>query len=75
MIRWDASTDVDGTVDFYRVYRDGLTYDHRHDVFFQQDGLIAWYEGAPDGQSHDYYVTAVDDDFGESDPSAPITAG
>ena len=72
---WDEPTDADGNVAFYRIYRDGVAYENRHGVFYPGGGEIAWFEHAPDAQAHTYYVTAVDDDFGESMPSAGITAG
>jgi prepilin-type N-terminal cleavage/methylation domain-containing protein len=75
VLRWDPSTDSDGTVDFYRIYRDGSTYGDRHDVFFPDPG-IAWFEPEePDGLSHTYRISAVDDDFGESPLSDPVSAG
>jgi len=75
VVRWDASTDSDGTVAFYRIYRDGATYADRHDVFFPGGGLLAWMEfSQPDGQQHSYRVSAVDDAFGESALSDPVVA-
>jgi hypothetical protein len=76
VVRWDASTDSDGTVDFYRVYRDGTAYANRWDDFFpgSAGGTLAWLEYAPGTGSHTYYVTAVDDRFGESALSTPVTA-
>jgi prepilin-type N-terminal cleavage/methylation domain-containing protein len=75
VIRWDPSTDSDGTIQLYRVYRDGLTYGHRHASFYPKTGeLLAWIEPEPDSSSHQYSITAVDDDFGESAPSAALTA-
>jgi prepilin-type N-terminal cleavage/methylation domain-containing protein len=75
VIGWDEPADPDGQVDFYRVYRDGIAYEDRHGTFYPGGGEIAWFEHDPDSQAHSYYVTAVDDDFGESQPSAGITAG
>ena len=76
VIRWDASTDSDGTIQLYRFYRDGVAYAQRHASFYPKTGeLLAWIEPEPDGSSHDYRISAVDDDFGESllsDP--PLTA-
>jgi prepilin-type N-terminal cleavage/methylation domain-containing protein len=75
VVRWDPSTDNDGTVDFYRIYRDGSSYGDRHAVYFPNPG-IAWFEHEePDGQSHTYQISAVDDDFGESGLSDPVSAG
>jgi prepilin-type N-terminal cleavage/methylation domain-containing protein len=75
VVRWLPSLDADGTVEFYRVYRDGVTYAHRHDSFFPDGPIIAWLEYlAPDGSPHEYRVTAVDDDFGESALSDAVSA-
>jgi prepilin-type N-terminal cleavage/methylation domain-containing protein len=75
VVGWDQPADPDGNIAFYRIYRDGIAYENRHGVFYPGGGEIAWFEHAPDGQAHTYYVTAVDDDFGESMPSAGISAG
>jgi prepilin-type N-terminal cleavage/methylation domain-containing protein len=75
VVRWDASTDSDGSVAFYRIYRDGTAYTDRWDDFFPgAGGLLAWLEYAPGTGSHTYRVTAVDDRFGESALSGPVTA-
>jgi prepilin-type N-terminal cleavage/methylation domain-containing protein len=74
VIGWSASSDPDGSVAFYRVYRDGTAPANRHDEFFPGGGALAWFEYAPDGQSHTYRVSAVDDDFGESGLSTAVTA-
>jgi prepilin-type N-terminal cleavage/methylation domain-containing protein len=75
VIRWDASTDTDGTIQLYRFYRDGVAYINRHASFYPKTGeLLAWIEPEPDSSAHTYQITAVDDDFGESAPSAEITA-
>jgi prepilin-type N-terminal cleavage/methylation domain-containing protein len=75
VIRWDPSVDVDGTVAFYRIYRDGTAYADRWDDFFPDTGgLLAWMEYAPGTGSHTYRVTAVDNLLGESGLSDPVTA-
>jgi prepilin-type N-terminal cleavage/methylation domain-containing protein len=75
VVRWDPSTDSDGTVAFYRIYRDGTAYADRWDDFFPASGgLLAWLEYSPGTGSHTYRVSAVDDVFGESALSAPVTA-
>jgi hypothetical protein len=76
VVRWDPSTDSDGTVAFYRIYRDGSAYSNRWDDFFPgaAGGALAWLEYAPGTTSHTYQVTAVDDLFGESALSASVTA-
>jgi prepilin-type N-terminal cleavage/methylation domain-containing protein len=74
VLRWDPSSDPDGSVEFYRIYRDGVAYGNRWDVFFPNPG-IAWFEPEPDGVAHSYRVSAVDNDFGESALSEPVDAG
>jgi prepilin-type N-terminal cleavage/methylation domain-containing protein len=75
VIRWDASTDSDGSVQLYRVYRDGVAYAQRHASFYPKTGeLLAWIEPEPDSSSHVYRISAVDDDFGESTLSNALTA-
>jgi len=75
VIRWTASTDSDGTIQLYRIYRDGVAYANRHAAFYPKPGeLLAWIEPEPDSSSHQYAITGVDDDFGESPPSAQLTA-
>ena len=74
VVRWDASTDSDGSVSFYRVYRDGSAYADRWDEFFPETGgVLAWLEYAPGTGSHTYRVTAVDNLLGESALSDPVT--
>ena len=54
VIRWDASTDSDGTIQLYRFYRDGVTYAQRHASFYPKTGeLLAWIEPEPDSSSHE----------------------
>jgi len=76
VLRWDASTDPDGdAIAFYRVYRDGITYAQRYSLFFPTpDAALAWVDpGTPDGQSHTYRLTAVDQFFRESPLSSAVT--
>ena len=77
VLRWDPATDPDGDpIYFYRIYRDGDTYADRvpSGLFFPSTGDIAWTDpDSPDG-SHDYYVTAVDENFAESEPSDPVVS-
>jgi prepilin-type N-terminal cleavage/methylation domain-containing protein len=76
VVSWDPSTDSDGSVAFYRIYRDGTAYADRWDDFFPgaTGGSLAWLEYAPGTSSHTYRVAAVDDLFGESALSDPVTA-
>jgi prepilin-type N-terminal cleavage/methylation domain-containing protein len=72
VIRWLPSADIDGNIQLYRFYRDGISYGERHASFYPKTGeLLAWIEPEPDGSSHDYRISAVDDDFGESPLSDP----
>jgi hypothetical protein len=72
VIRWVPSLDSDGTIQLYRIYRDGVAYNNRHASFYPKTGeLLAWIEPEPDSSSHDYRISAVDDDFGESALSDP----
>ena len=73
MVLWDPSTDSDGTLSFYRIYRDGTAYTNRWDDFFPGGGVLAWLEYAPGSGSHTYRVSAVDNLYGESALSAPVT--
>jgi prepilin-type N-terminal cleavage/methylation domain-containing protein len=75
VIRWDPSTDSDGTIQLYRLYRDGVAYTNRYSSFYPKAGeLLAWIEPKPDASSHTYRISAVDDKFGESALSAPLSA-
>ena len=75
VVNWISSTDSDGTISFYRIYRDGTSYTDRWDDFFPSPtGILAWLEYAPGTGSHTYRVTAVDNQFGESALSAPVSS-
>ena len=75
VIRWDPSTDSDGTIQLYRIYRDGVAYANRYSSFYPKAGeLLAWIEPKPDASAHAYRISAVDDKFGESALSDPLSA-
>ena len=75
MVRWDPSTDSDGTISVSRIYRDGTAYADRWDEFFPDTGgQLAWLEYDPGTGSHTYRVSAIDDLSGESSLSAAVTA-
>jgi prepilin-type N-terminal cleavage/methylation domain-containing protein len=61
-----------GDIYFYRIYRDGVTYDDRVAAYFHGPGLLAWADPDTPDESHTYRVTAVDECFAESDFSAPV---
>jgi prepilin-type N-terminal cleavage/methylation domain-containing protein len=78
-ISWtDPATDADGSVLFYRIYRDPsstspLPYSARYDY---TTGSATTYSDPDPGSTlnHVYYVTAVDDRFNESPPIGPFPA-
>jgi hypothetical protein len=79
-ISWsDPATDPDGSIRFYRIYRDPpsstLGYDSppRYDY---TTGTATTYSDPDPGNTlnHVYYVTAVDDKFNESQPIGPFPA-
>lgn len=75
VIRWTGSTDSDGTIQLYRIYRDGVAYANRYSSFYPKAGeLLAWIEPKPDSSAHAYRISAVDDRFGESGLSDPLSA-
>ena len=75
VLTWTAplgDLDACGDIYFYRIYRDGVTYDHRVAAYFHGPGLLAWADPDTPDESHTYRVTAVDECFAESDFSAPV---
>ena len=60
-ISWTSSSDSDGSVIFYRVYRDGMAIADRYGT--TSNGFI---DKSAGGTSHTYYVSAVDNSFAES---------
>lgn len=73
VLSWTAATDPDGgdSVSFYRIYRDGTTYDKRLDRLYS-GGPLVYVDANPGGTAHDYRVSAVDTRFGESPLSAAV---
>jgi prepilin-type N-terminal cleavage/methylation domain-containing protein len=75
VVGWVASSDPDpgDSILFYRIYRDGATYDKRYAIFFPSaTGALAWTDPETPSGQHTYYLTAVDSRFGESALSAPV---
>jgi prepilin-type N-terminal cleavage/methylation domain-containing protein len=80
VLSWPDASDSDGIL-FYRVYRaDGEagagtqpTYGDRFDVLFKVTGKPLVFVDATNTGTHSYWVTAVDQLFGESDPVGPVT--
>lgn len=70
---WAPASD-DGSIRFYRVYRDGgTTYADRHDR--TESAATRYVDPSPGASTvHTYWVTAVDDQFNESQPIGPVTS-
>lgn len=64
-ISWTGASDSDGSVLFYRIYRDGQTIAHRYGKTSDADTLT-FSDRESGGTAHTYYVSAVDDAFAES---------
>jgi type II secretory pathway pseudopilin PulG len=60
---------------FFRVYRDGVALGNRFDRYFDNTGgpIVSWTDTDTGGSSHSYWVTAVDNHFGESAFVGPVT--
>jgi hypothetical protein len=56
---------------FYRVYRDGTTLNDRI-ARTSQDSLTSYRDSGAAAGGHQYYVTAVDENFSESAPLGPV---
>ncbi|CAA9463933.1 MAG: hypothetical protein AVDCRST_MAG38-493 [uncultured Solirubrobacteraceae bacterium] len=70
-LSWAPSTD-DGTVRFYRIYRDDNTSVRvRYDRTIDGEA-VGFVDAAAGTAAHRYWITAVDDDFAESEFSSPV---
>ena len=56
---------------FYRVYRDGTLIGDR-EARTGQESLTAYRDSGEAAGGHEYYVTAVDENFSESKPLGPV---
>jgi hypothetical protein len=72
VLTWDASTDPNGdAVLLYRIYRDGQLYSNRYGTILHTGtGSHKFVDTDPQGVEHDYWVTAVDSAYAESDLQA-----
>ena len=68
-ISWTASSDPDGSVLFYRVYRDGLAIGDRYGQT-SNGATLTFTDRSGGDRPHTYAVSAVDGTFAES----PIVA-
>jgi prepilin-type N-terminal cleavage/methylation domain-containing protein len=76
VLSWSPSTDPDGhTVAFYRIYRGGNTYANRFDVLFPQASMPLVFVDTTATTATSYYVSAVDQYFGESALTGPVNWG
>jgi type II secretory pathway pseudopilin PulG len=66
----DAPAD---TIDFYRIYRDGIGYADRYARWDDPNASVEFIDGNTGGTSHTYWVTSVDRNYGESQPAGPQT--
>ena len=82
VLSWPEASDPDGDpIAFYRVYRtDGVaasgelpSYSDRLDVLFKVPDKPLVFVDATNTGAHSYWVTAVDQSFGESAPVGPVT--
>lgn len=69
-LTWTAATDPDGSIRFYRIYKDGTSLGKRYDATGAAG--LTWSDKDESG-GHEYWVTAVDDKFNESSPIGPVT--
>lgn len=69
-LSWTAATDPDGSIQFYRIYRDGVGLSSRYDA--TGDPALSWTDN-DEQAGHNYWVTAVDDKFAESSPVGPVS--
>lgn len=71
-LTWAAP--ASGTVpDHYNIYRDGQSYDNRLDsVYFKAGDALTYTDTRTTRLNHTYYVTAVNDELGESLRVGPV---
>jgi Tfp pilus assembly protein PilV len=60
--------DTGDSIAFYRIYRDGTTYDARYAMWDDPSPTVTFIDGNTGGTLHQYWVTAVDENFAESTP-------
>lgn len=70
-IQWAASDDDDGSVIFYRIYRDGDTVAKRY-AKTSNGVALTFNDKDPGGSAHTYYVSAVDNHYAESAPTQAV---
>jgi hypothetical protein len=69
-----ADPDVGDGVDYYRIYRDGQALEDRVARWFDSGPNVSWQDTARGpGDTHSYWVTAVDRNYAESTFLGPVT--
>lgn len=71
-VRLNWTAPASGNPAFYRIYRDGTTYDHRYAEV--SGDVVSWRDPEP-GFTHEYYLVAVDSSFNESPTVGPVAVG
>ncbi|MEA2133658.1 MAG: hypothetical protein QOC68_1567 [Solirubrobacteraceae bacterium] len=79
-IKWKRPTPVEDldpgdSIAFYRVYRDGVLVADRYDRYYDSTATVDWQDKTLGGTAHTYWVTAVDQHFGESPMVGPVVQG
>jgi type II secretory pathway pseudopilin PulG len=77
VLAWNASTDAHG-IKFYRVYRgpanQSHTYERRYDRLYPSAGKpLIFIDSRSENGPYEYRISAVDERFGESALSDPVT--
>jgi hypothetical protein len=75
VLSWDEpqpdDPDPGDSIDFYRIYRDGDRLADRYDR--TGPGELSFIDTTPGGETHDYWVSAVDNHYAESTLVGPVT--
>lgn len=74
VLLWDSSAgdpDAGDKVDYYRIYRDGQTYDDRYDRT-TTGTTLTYTDTKTGGTPHDYWIVAVDTQMAESTTLGPV---
>ena len=74
-LSWTAASDADGTIRYYRIYRDDDTSFTSRIDRTDNGAILEWADEAPTAGTRRYWVTAVDDRLAESPltPNGGIT--
>lgn len=73
VLTWTAASDPDGTIQFYRIYRDngsGFALADRYDA--TGNASLSYTDTRATSTNYRYWVTAVDNKFTESAPVGPV---